>query len=282
LTIASLARGRHRWRPAVRLLLAGAALWALQQWSVAPARKAIVIGDDVVRGLREDHRRRTGRLPTADEEASLVRAAADDEILYREALALGLDKGDVVVRRRLVQNMTFLLEETNSLVEPTDDELAAHLAAYPERFTVPERWWFEHVFVRRDADADSGADGGARARALRERLERGDDPERLGDPYPRSRTHTASSAREVDAELGAGFAARLASLPLGAWSGPVESSFGWHLVRVSRREAARLPELAEVRAAVREDWRRVRRDELDRRALAELRERYQVATPGAP
>jgi hypothetical protein len=263
-------------RPWLQLLAAGAALWAVQQCSAGAERERIVVGDDVVQGLRQDHRRRTGRLPTPAEEAALVRAFADDEILYREALALGLDRNDVVVRRRLVQNMTFLLEESSPVPEPDDATLEAHLAAHPERFAVPDRWSFEHVFVRQE-DGDERA-AAERARALAARLAGGADATALGDPFAHGRSFARQSAREVDERFGPGFAARLGAQPAGAWSEPLASSYGLHLVRVVEHVPAAAAQLADVRGAVRDDWVRERRAAAERDALAGLRERYEVVT----
>ncbi len=268
--------GRLARRPWLQLLLAGAVLWAVQTFGGALPRERIVVGEDVVQGLRQDHRRRTGRLPTPEEEAALVRAFADEEILYREALALGLDKNDVVVRRRLVQNMSFLLEESNPVPEPDDATLAAHLAAHPERFAAPERWSFVHVFVAHDEGGEAAAE--ARARELAAELARGADPARLGDPFAHGASFVRQSAREIDQRFGPGFASRVASLAPGSWSEPLASSYGLHLVRVTEHVPATTPELADVRAAVRDDWIRERRAAAERDALAALRERYEVVT----
>jgi len=173
--------------------------------------------------------------------------------------------------------MTFLLEESSPVPEPDDATLAAHLAAHPERFAIPARWSFEHVYVRRDARGD-GAGAAARAHALGEELASGADPASLGDPFAHGRVVTLASAREIDERFGPRFAARVAKLAPGAWSEPLASSYGLHLVRVSERAPGTTPELAAVRAQVRDDWLRERRAAAERDALAALRERYEVVT----
>ncbi len=269
---APLGTGRLVWR----ILAAGAVLWLAQSWLAAPSRTRIVIDDDLRAGLRADHVRRTGRAPSAVEEQALVDAWIDDEVLYREARALGLDRGDVVIRRRLVQSMGFLLEGESALAEPSDDELRAHLAANAERFAVPPRLSFVHVYVPRAASG--AAEDTARLEDLRARLVAGADPARLGAPFPRGARFVRVAPREIDAVFGPGFAARLATLPAGTWSAAVPSSFGAHLVRVEERLPAALPALVDVRAEVAGSWREERRRDAERAARARLRARYEIAT----
>jgi len=269
-------------RLVARILAAGAVLWLAQSWLAAPSRTRIVVDDELRAGLRADHQRRTGRAPSAAEERALVDAWVDDEVLHREALALGLDRSDVVIRRRLVQSMRFLLEEETAPLEPDDDALRAHLAAHGERFALPARTSFEHVYLPRAATLATGvAPATAPLDALRARLVAGEDPARVGAPFPRGARFTRLSPGEIDAVFGPGFAARLAALPAGTWSAPVASSFGGHLVRIDERLAAEQPDLATVRAALAADWREERRRDAERAALARLRERYDVV-PAEP
>jgi hypothetical protein len=260
-------------RLAGRLLLAGLAAWAAYDRFLAPGDRIVVSGA-LRDGLRADHHRRTGRPPSPAEESALVDAWIEDELLYREALALGLDRRDVVVRRRLVQSMGFLLEE-EAAGTPDDAALRAYLTAHAERFATAPSVTFEHVFVRAGADADADA-GRERARSLRAQLDAGADSSRLGDPFPHGWRIAGRTPAEIDGTFGAGFAARIATLPLGAWSEPVASSYGLHLVRVVVREAGGVPELATIRAAVAADWRHAQREAARRRGFARLRRRYDV------
>lgn len=279
-------------RVLLRLLAAGAVLWLLLD-RLAPSSERIVVGQDVRRALRADLQRRTGRPPSDAEARAALDAWIEDELLYREALALGLDRSDVVVRRRLIQSMRFLLEDEGPEESPSDDELRVHLERDRARWIVPARTTFTHVFRRdrsaRDADAadthtsgdreahGTGDEAGTAATtALRAQLESDADPATVGDPFPRGSRFTGADAAEIDRVFGPGFAARLAVLPPGTWSGPVRSSYGWHLVRVESRAAAREPALDEIRAELTADWKRARRDERRRGAIAALRARYDV------
>jgi PPIC-type PPIASE domain len=237
------------------------------------APRRIDIDEGLRRGLRQDFQRRTGAPPTAQEESALLRRWADEEILVREAQALGLDRGDVVVRRRLLQKMEFLAEESRPLPEPDEATLRAHLESHPERWQVAPGVRFTHVFVGRERHGDATL---ADARALLARLVAGEDPASLGDPFLRGREVGPSSRDEIAAQFGAEFASRVTELPVGTWSGPVGSSYGLHLVRVEQRRPGGPPPLAEVREAVRHDWIEERRAEARRAKLDDLRRHYDL------
>jgi peptidyl-prolyl cis-trans isomerase C len=274
--------------PLLHFVLLGAALFALHR-AVAPrpdprSARRIEVTPSVLAGLLQEHARRTGAPPTRDEERALVRRYVDAEVLYREALALGLDRGDVIVRRRLVQKME-LLDEEEAPAVPAEAELQAILDGAGDRWARPARVALEHVFVARDRHADAAAE----AARLRARLLAGDDPARLGDPFLRGRAFPPTAERDLAAMFGAPFARAVMALPeppqrdRGAWSEPIASSFGWHLVRVTAREEARPARLDEVRREVEHAWRERRRAEAKRAALDRLRMHYDVVLPpGGP
>lgn len=270
-----------RWlrEPLVHFVLLGGALFAVHQW-VAPPRPTnrIVISESVMRGLRQDHLRRNGALPTQDEEAALVQRFVDNEILYREAVAQGLDRGDIIVRRRLVQKMEFVLEGDEPVAEPTDTELRAYLEAHAARYAVAERVALTHVFVSTDRH---GAAAERSAAELLAELAAGADPSGLGDPFLRGRDFPSQTERELAGIFGAPFAAQVMTLPLGPWSAPLRSSYGLHLVRISDRSPGRQPPLDEMRTAVLRDWQEEHRATATAAALARLRQRYDVSVEHA-
>jgi hypothetical protein len=212
-------------------------------------------------------------MPSATDERGMVDAWVGDEILVREALALGLERGDVVVRRRLIQKMEFLIENTEPVPAPTDAALEAQLAAHPERYGNPERISLTHVFVSAQRAGDAAA---AEAAQLRARLLDGADAGALGDPFLRGRELRLHAQSELANVFGAAFAAAVMALPDGTWSEPIRSSFGFHVVRVTERRAGVAPTLATVRERVERDWREERRRTLNREARDRLRSRYVV------
>jgi hypothetical protein len=263
----------------VHVVLLGVLLFGLHRWVAPPtASQEIVVPADALAGLRDEFRRRTGRMASATDEQALLDAYVNDEILVREAVALGLDRGDVVVRRRLIQKMQLLLESTETPPAPTDAELQAYLDAHASRYASPPRVSFTHVFVSTQRAGDRA---GGEIEALRTQLEGGADPATLGDPFLRGRDFRLHAQGELASIFGAAFAADVMALPEGVWSAPLRSSFGLHLVRISERRAGTPPELAAVREQVEREWRAERRATLDRDARARLRSRYVVRFEGA-
>ena len=263
------------WRePVVHFVVLGVGVFALYQ-SVAPssASKRIVLSASVVDGLRRDHLRRTGAAPTEGEEQALIDQFVDNEVLYREALAMGLDRGDIIVRRRLVQKMEFLTEDADPIAEPTDAELTAYRDAHAERYTLPPRVSLTHVFVSLDRH---GSAAEAVAGELRQRILAGANPADLGDPFVRGGEARQRSEAELAGAYGASLAAHVMTLPVATWSQPIQSSYGFHLVRVTERTAGGLAPLADVRATVARDWRAEHQREASRMAIDRLRRRYSV------
>lgn len=273
-------RARVVREPLVHVLVLGVLLFALHRFVAPPAAsREIVVPGDALAGLRDDFRRRTGRMPSATDEQALVDAWVDDEILVREGLALGLDRGDAIVRRRLIQKMELLLENTETVPPPTDAELEAFLAAHAARYASPPRVSFTHVFVSSQRAGDRAT---SEAEALRAQLDAGTDPSALGDPFLRGRDFRLHSQAELASIFGPGFAAEVMALPAATWSAPLRSAFGVHLVRVSEKRAGTAPDLASVREQVEREWRVERHATLDREARARLRTRYVVRVDGAP
>ncbi len=265
-----------RWlkEPLLHFVVLGATLFALHRWVAPPAPQRIVLSESVVRGLRQDHLRRNGALPTAEEEAALIQRFIDNEVLYREALALGLDRGDIIVRRRLVQKMEFASEGLEPIPEPSDAELQDYLDAHPERYATVDRVAFTHVFVSNDRHA---GDADATAVRLRAQLAAGAAPSSLGEPFIRGQELGLLSERELGNIFGTSFSEQVMSLPIGGWSAPLRSSYGVHLVHVTQRQEGHPPRLQEVRPAARREWQEERRTAASRAVLDRLRRRYEIS-----
>lgn len=273
--------GRLLREPLLHFVVLGAIVFALAEWHARDRGDAavIVLGPEELAGLRADFTRRTGRPPTPEDEGALVDRFVNDEMLVREALALGLDRGDVIVRRRLLQKMEFLLDARADATPPTDEDLRALRDAHPDRYRAPARLDLEHVFV----DATRHGDAAARlAAGIADQLAAGSDPAPLGDPFLRGRRLRAQSRQDLALVFGTAFADAVAPLVVGAWSPPIRSTYGLHLVRVLGRVEAHMPELADIEATLRLDWQEERRAAARREAIRELRARYTVRIDAAP
>ncbi len=260
--------------PLIHFAVLGALLFALHG-AVAPptVTSAIVVTTALQRGFQQEYVRRHGRPPTPEEARALVDRYVDTEVMLREALALGLDRGDIIVRRRLVQKMEFLNQDMAPLAPPTDADLAAVLARHPERYRLAARATVEHVFVSTRRHAD---DAETVAEELRTRIAAGDDPASLGDPFLRGRLFRHATEGEIAGVFGPELARRAQSAPVGEWVGPYRSSFGVHLVRIVERSGGRPATVDEVRRELARDWEEEQRTDAARAALTALRARYDV------
>jgi hypothetical protein len=195
-----------------------------------------------------------------------------DEVFYREALSMGLDQDDPQVRRRMRLKLEFLLEDLSAAEPPTDEALNDYLQQNPERFRIEPRLTFGQVYLSPDRHPDLAAE----AERLLAELRAGASADRLGDPTMLPLEQRGVSKSEVARVFGKTFAEKVTALEPGAWSGPLYSGLGAHLVLVSARAGGRLPELAEVRDLVERDYLADRRLELKDAAYQRLREGYEV------
>jgi hypothetical protein len=211
------------------------------------------------------------RMPTDDELDALIGEHVREEVYYREALALGLDRNDTVVRRRLRQKMEFLADTGADLLEPDAGELEAYLLANEQTFRRGPRLAFEQVYLGETPNPEIVARSlsalqSASVTDLSTLGERTLLPAQLGLSPPNA----------IDGVFGQGFFERLADFPPGVWSGPVASAFGVHLVRILDNLPARTPPLEEVRGAVLRDWKAAKAHEIRELHYARLRERFVV------
>ncbi len=265
--------------PLFHFLLIGAGLFVLFYEVSEPFAELddrIIVDEQQVRQLTSLWAQRWQRPPTARELEGLIESQIREEVLYREAKALGLDQDDTIVRRRMTQKMEFLFGDLAEQAEPSEAELAAFLAAHPERFTSAARYSLVQVYLNPERRGEAVLD---RARELLETLRaRGADvdPLEFGDPFLMDLTFENAGSREIARTLGEQFVAALATAPVGAWHGPVESAYGVHLVYVSDRQEAQLAPLEAVRDRVRTELEAQRREEADEAAYRQLRARYDI------
>jgi hypothetical protein len=266
--------------PLLHFLVLGAALFGLHAAVAPPPRDGrIVVSADFVEGLRHEHVARTGRPPTPEEEQALVDRFVDEEVLTREAVLLGLDRGDPIVRRRLAQKMLFVAEDAAAAREPSPADLERYLAAHADRYRDPPRRSFQHVFLSRDRRGDDVARDAERLRAS---LDAGASPEGAGDPFLQGAVFTRRTPVEIEAVFGHAFAEAVTNTTARGWTGPIPSAYGVHLVRVTEQLDGAVPPLAAVLARVRADLRDERKAEATRALRTRLRARYQVTREVAP
>ena len=251
--------GRILREPLLHFLIIGLALF-LYYGHVAPGssdERRIVVSQAQVDELAQRFQATWNRPPTAQELSGIVDSYVSDEVLYREGKALGLDRDDPVIKRRVRQKLEVMAEEAGERTTPTDADLAAYLQAHQEKFARPAIVSFEQLYFD---TSKAGAE--ARVNAAKMALSAGRSDAALGEPTMLPRTVDREGIDMITRDFGADFATALGTLPLGQWTGPVRSGYGVHLVRVSARTPSAPPSLDAVRQEVQRDW------EYDRRQRA--------------
>ena len=266
--------------PLLHFLLLGAGLFvATRYWSdttAAPDDNQIVVSEGKVLSLIQIFRRTWQRPPTRQELAGLIQDYVNEEVLYREALAMGLDKDDTLIRRRLRQKLEFVAEDLADAVEPTDDDLVQFLSANQEQYRLEDRTTFMQIFFSPERRGDS------LDQDIQDALDvlRNDDSEsvvaNVGDSTLLPTYNEDLRDSDVASLLGREFIPGLKEVETGVWTGPIESSYGLHLVNIRERTPGRVPNLDEVRDAVRRDWFADRRAQSKQQFYSSLLERYDV------
>ena len=265
--------------PLLHFLLLGTVIFAAyglvsKRGSNEPGK--IVISEGQIAAMAEGFTRTWRRPPTRDELEGLIKDRVQEEVYCREAMALGLDKEDTVIRRRLRQKMEFVSDDIAALAEPSDEELSTYLKAHADTFGVQRQFTFSQVYLNPERHGENLVQDTAELLAQLQKPGDHVDLSELGDSFMLEHKFQSLPASEIVRQFGENFAARLGELSLGQWSGSVESGYGIHLVRVSERTEGRLPELAEVRDAVRREWANTRRLEANEKFYQELLKRYAV------
>jgi hypothetical protein len=274
-----------RWlkEPLFHFLLIGAGLFMLYGWQSDDNKTRpdqIVFTEAKVDQLINLWERKWQRLPTQRELQGLIEQQIREEVLYREALAIGLDKNDQVVRRRMSQKMEFISNDLASLAEPDDEQLQTYLDEHAEKFSIPRRISYSQIYLN---VSQRGEQVYAEAEKLLEELSVSSvdiDISMLGDSFMGGYSFNDETDYGVSRLFGEVFTQQIFKLPVGKWAGPVESGYGLHLVRVDSRTDSRLPSLEQVRDKVRIEWVAEQQRKTNDMLYSELRKRYEITIEG--
>lgn len=259
--------------PLLHFFVLGVLLFGFYSWlhdGLLKAPNEIVVSRGQLQVLQEQFQRVWQRPATSEELRGLVEGWVREEIFYREGLAMGLDRDDLIVRRRVGQKLQFIIEGATPSA-PTTAELQAWLDAHPDDYRIEAKYSLRQVYFDPERHGDRlEADVASARRALE-----------AGEPLPGDSTMLPATmdeaaAFEVARAFGAEFADALKALPIGGWHGPVRSGFGLHLVELGARDDGRRARLEEVRAAVERDLSHARTEAANEALYAKLRANYRV------
>jgi hypothetical protein len=263
------------WKePLLHFLLIGVALFAyydLASENPEVPAKRIHVNSGQVQQLASNFERTWSRPPTPQELDAMIDSYVREEVFYREAMAMGLDQNDPMVRQRMRMKLEFMLEDLSGQ-DASDEVLGDFLVKNPDRFREDAVVSFNQVYLNPDLRPDLEKD----AQQILARLNAGENPETLGDRTLVPGTFESSPQSLVERDFGDEFAGQVVTMQVGKWSGPVYSPFGAHLVRIDSRTEARLPELMEIRKGVLREYLAEKREEQKKIAYENLREDYEV------
>lgn len=276
-----------RWfrEPLLHFMLLGLALFGMYAYmhrgrGGVESSKQIALTMDDLRQMDLSFASRWQRPPTPQEFQGMVEDKIREEILYREGLAMGLDKDDIIVKRRMAQKMQFLAEDVARAHEPSSAELKAWFEKNSNKFALPSRYSFRHLYFSPDRRGNNAQDDATRALAtIAGQPEDSKLAISLADPFM-FQDYYGDRARDALAkEFGPQFLVALKKLKPGSWQGPIESGYGWHLVFVDTVNAGHIPALEEIESDVKTAWLGEQKQEAWQETYKEMRAKYTVLLP---
>ncbi len=265
--------------PLFHFLVLGALLFLVFHFvkgSSQKSRDEIVVSSGTIRTIVENYHRVWQRPPTQEELDNLVQDHIKEEIYYREALALGLDQDDTIIRRRLRQKMEFLADGIGDIKEPTDQELQSYLEKHPDKFHAESTYTFSHVYLNPERHLNSIQKD--TAELLSKLNQAGDsiDTSQFGDSFMLGHYFSNQSESTIARTFGEQFASQLIQLQTDKWVGPVESGYGVHLIKINNRTIGQLPALQDVRKEVQREFMAEQQKQVSEKFFESIRSRYKV------
>lgn len=245
--------------------------------------KQIAISLDNLRTMEMYFESQWHRPPTPQEFQAMVEDKVREEVLYREGLALGLDKDDTIVKRRMAQKMQFLAEDVAAAHEPSTTELKAWFDNNKDKFVLPSRYSFRHLYFSPDKRGKSAQEDATKALVkIAGQPEDSKLAASLGDQFMFQDYYGDRAPSAIAKEFGPPFAVALEKIKAGSWQGPIESGYGWHLVFVDTVIPGRIPTFEEIESDVKTAWLGEQKATAWQKAYAEMRGKYTVLLPAAP
>ena len=279
-----------RWlrEPLLHFLLIGVVLFAVYAYTnrgpigiESPTQ--IVLSLDDLRTMESYFESQWHRSPTPQEFQAMVEDKIKEEVLYREGLAMGLDKDDTIVKRRMAQKMQFIAEDVAAAHEPSTAELKAWFEKNTDKFALPSRYSFRHIYFSPDKRGTNAHDDAAQTLA-RMAGQPEDSPliPSVADRFMFQDYYGDRTPSAIAKEFGPQFAVALEKLKPGSWQGPIESGYGWHLVFVDTVIPGRIPAFEEVESEVKTAWLGEQKAQAWEKAYKDMRAKYTVLLPGPP
>ena len=274
----------NKWykEPLLHFLIIGALIFVVfsivNKDEINVSGNKIVVTSAEIERLSANWSNQWNRPPTETELKGLVDAYIKEEVYCREALALGLDQNDTILRRRLMQKMEFLSNDLAELNQPDESALNQYFLDNQDKYELPARVSFTHIYFSLDK---RGAKVVEDSKSVLAGLDVLRAPE-LGDNFMMQYDFVLKTPFEVERLFGKGFAEQLFTLETDTWLGPIESGYGFHLVRISEKIDPQMPERASVIDKVRTDLMFEQRQRVNKEIYEKFKERYEIVVEDMP
>jgi predicted ABC-type ATPase len=273
--------------PLIQFLIIGAAIYGAYALFGSPEEdyrdNIILVDSNRINAMISEWESRWQRPPTRQEIDGLIQQYIKEDVLYRQAVSMGLNEDDPITRRRMAQKLEFLTSDLAQLQEPAEGELETFFEENEAAYRDPDRISFSHIFIDPDARGDATLDDADQLLAqLKAEGEPTEEMLQQGDRFMLQNYFAAASERDIRRQLGSGFAESVMALEPGQWHGPVLSGYGVHLVYVFAYQEAPAPQFEAVRERVLEDWHTVKREEFNQQFLESLKERFEIIVDELP
>jgi peptidyl-prolyl cis-trans isomerase C len=264
--------------PFVHFIVLGALLFAFNEHMEARANfSRITVTRDDVAGIITNYQLQYGITPAGEQLQTLIDQFVREQVFYREALRLGLDKNDEIISRRLVQKYEFLQQDLAIAREPSDAQLLAYYNAHAAQYQVAAKVTFSHVYFSPDTRGEDAAHDAAQHLRMQLVSLGASRAAPQGDSFPGSTDYAALTQPDVARVFGSGeLTEQIFKLPAGQWSPPLHSGLGWHLVFVNAVQPARAASFEEVAATVRRDYMDAQRNRDNAQAFAKLKQSFTI------
>ncbi len=276
------ARPRRPWVTALHFLAFGVLIGLMLTLVQGPPgekqdTKRIVITTADIAQVKAKYERLWRRPPTQMELRSALEQYVRDEVLYREALGRGLDRGDPTVRMAMIRKITILGSAQADAGPAKDEEIQAYFALRQERYRIPDLLSFVQIYLNLDKRGDKArADSEQILTSVRQRDPSSGELASLGDPTMLRPAYKDLTEQEVGRVFGSDFKTKISGLKPGEWQGPFESGYGLHLVKVTSRKDSRVPDWTEVRQQVWNDMQYEARKAAEDQFYQEIAGGYQI------
>ena len=273
--------------PLFQFLIIGGVIYGAYALFAAPEddyrENVILVDSNRINGMISEWEARWNRPPTRQEIDGLIQAYIKEDVLYRQAVAMGLNEDDPITRRRMAQKLEFLTSDLARLQEPQEGELEQFFNDNQDEYRDPDRISFTQLYFDPDARGDATLIDAERVlKQVSAAGEPTEDMAELSDRFMLQNYFASASELDVRRQMGSGFAEAVMKLEPGQWHGPVLSGFGVHLVYVYDLQKAPPPEFGTVQARVLEDWQAQKREEFNAEFLKSLKERYEIIVEELP